>query len=244
MKKIIICISVIFVLLNICSTSYAKNELNNDILESQKDSLNVQSFIKEANTYTKDVFSDTDMGNMLNSAISGKMDNRKIFTSIWNLLGKDFANCMITISSIIAIVVIHSILKSISDGLENKGVSEVAYYVQYILIVTIIVKNFAEVLDLVKNSIDNLVGFMNSLIPILVTLMITTGSISGGSIMQPILLFMVTFIGNFIKNIIIPIILVSTALAIVSKISSKIQIDKLSKYFKHTSYLYPYLLIR
>ena len=234
MKKIIICISVIFVLLNICSTSYAKNELNNDILESQKDSLNVQSFIKEANTYTKDVFSDTDMGNMLNSAISGKMDNRKIFTSIWNLLGKDFTNCMITISSIIAIVVIHSILKSISDGLENKGVSEVAYYVQYILIVTIIVKNFAEVLDLVKNSIDNLVGFMNSLIPILVTLMITTGSISGGSIMQPILLFMVTFIGNFIKNIIIPIILVSTALAIVSKISSKIQIDKLSKYFKST----------
>ena len=43
---------------------------------------------------------------------------------------------------------------------------------------------------------------------------------------------MITFIGNFIKNIIIPIVLVSTALGIVSKVSSRLQIDKLSKFFK------------
>ena len=85
---------------------------------------------------------------------------------------------------------------------------------------------------MVKESIDNLVGFSNSLIPILITLMITTGSIASSSILQPILLFMITFIGNFIKDIIIPVVLVSTALGIVSKISSRLQIDKLSKFFK------------
>ena len=62
--------------------------------------------------------------------------------------------------------------------------------------------------------------------------MITTGSIASSSILEPILLFMITFIGNFIKNIIIPIVLVSTAFGIVSKISNRIQIDKLSKFFK------------
>ena len=85
---------------------------------------------------------------------------------------------------------------------------------------------------MVKESIDNLVGFSNSLIPILITLMITTGSIASSSMLQPILLFMITFIGNFIKDIIIPIVLVSTALGIISKISSRLQIDKLSKFFK------------
>lgn len=62
--------------------------------------------------------------------------------------------------------------------------------------------------------------------------MITTGSIASSSMLQPILLFMITFIGNFIKNIIIPVVLVSTALGIVSKISNRLQIDKLSKFFK------------
>ena len=50
--------------------------------------------------------------------------------------------------------------------------------------------------------------------------------------LQPILLFIITFIGNFINNIILPLVLVSTALGIVSKISDRIQIDKLSKFFK------------
>ena len=79
---------------------------------------------------------------------------------------------------------------------------------------------------------DDLVSFMNLQVPILITLMITTGSIASSSMLQPILLFMITFIGNFIKDIIIPMVLVSTALGIVSKISDRLQIDKLSKFFK------------
>ena len=37
---------------------------------------------------------------------------------------------------------IHSILKSISEGLENKSISQITYYVQYILIVTLVMSNF------------------------------------------------------------------------------------------------------
>ena len=92
--------------------------------------------------------------------------------------------------------------------------------------------NFVQILDIVKQSIQNLVGFMNSLIPILITLMISTGSMVSANIMQPILLFIITFMGNFITGVIIPIVLISTSLGIVSKISDRIQVDKLSKFFK------------
>lgn len=37
---------------------------------------------------------------------------------------------------------VHSILKSISEGLENKSISQITYYVQYILIVTLVMSNF------------------------------------------------------------------------------------------------------
>lgn len=233
--KIFFCIVIIILLLN-TKTSFASQEMssvsNSDIIESQKESLDISNFITEANEYTKDVFSDTDVGQLLDSAISGKINNKKIMLSIWNLFGEEFTSCITTIGSIIIIIVIHSVIKSISDGLENKSISQVTYYVQYILIVTMIMTNFSDILNMVKESIDNLVGFMNSLIPILITLMITTGSIASSNIVQPILLFMITFIGNFIKNIIIPIVLVSTALGIVSKISDRLQIDKLAKFFK------------
>lgn len=126
-------------------------------------------------------------------------------------------------------------MKNISEGLENKGIAQITYYVQYILIVTLIMTNFVQILDLIKESIQSLVGFMNSLIPILMTLMITTGSIVSANLLQPIILFVITFMGNFIIGVIIPIVLISTALGIVSKISDKVQIDKLSKFFKSSA---------
>ncbi|MCI8397281.1 MAG: hypothetical protein HFJ52_06640 [Clostridia bacterium] len=56
--------------------------------------------------------------------------------------------------------------------------------------------------------------------------MVTAGAV------QPILLLIITFIANFITNFLLPLILVGTALGIISKISDKIQIDKISKFFK------------
>jgi len=53
--------------------------------------------------------------------------------------------------------------------------------------------------------------------------------------LEPIILFIITLIGNVIVNVIIPVVLVSTALGIISQISSKIQIDKLAKLFKSSS---------
>lgn len=144
-------------------------------------------------------------------------------------------NSAAILSSIIVIIVIHSILKSVSESLGNKGVSQIAYYIQYIMIVALIMKSFAEVINMVKQAIQNLVAFINLLIPILITLMITTGSITSAGMLQSTIILMVTLIGNFITNVIIPIVLVSTALGIISQISDKVQIDKLSKFMKSST---------
>jgi stage III sporulation protein AE len=92
--------------------------------------------------------------------------------------------------------------------------------------------NFSSVITTVKDSINNLVGFSNSLIPLLITLMISTGNVTSANIIQPILIFLINFIGNFIEAVVIPITLVSTSLAIVSKVSDRVQLTRLSQFFK------------
>lgn len=100
------------------------------------------------------------------------------------------------------------------------------------MIVTLIMNNFASVINLIKESIQNLVGFSNSLIPILITLMLATGCITSAGIIQPLLMFIITFIGNIISSILLPIVLVATVLSIISKVSDKVQIDKIAKFLK------------
>ena len=226
-KRIILCFFLIFFFLS--NIVYATDS---SVIESQKETLNISSFIKEADKYTKELFPDMDTGSLLNSALKGEIDNKTIFWKIASLFGDELLLAVRILASILVIIVITSILKTISDNLENKNIAKITYYVQYILIVTLMFSNFTEVVNMARNTIFNLVGFMQNLIPILITLMISTGSIISANIMQPVILFVITFIGNLLVKVIIPLVLVGTALGIISNISEKIQITKLSKFFK------------
>ena len=225
MKRKILYLLLLFIIF-INNFVYAEND---EIMENQKESFGISNFLKEAEKYSSEFFEGTDISSILNSAIAGKIDNETIFSKILNFLGKEALTSLKTITYILIIIVIHSILKSISDSLESSNISQIIYYVQYILIVTIIMENFSEIIQMVKDTANNLVGFMNSLVPLLVTLMLYTGSIVTSSVVEPIIIFMINIIGNCINMVLIPVVLIITAITIISKLSDKVQLDKLAK---------------
>ena len=230
MKKIIYIGIIIFLLLNLTAPITKANEEEN--LEEQQEEFGISEFIEKAQNYSGEFFEDMDMNEILNSAIKGEVDNQTFFQKILNLLGGELVDGLTVLGSILAIVIIHSILKSVSESLENDTISKLIYYVQYILIVTIVMMNFSDIVQVVKDTCNNLICFMNILIPLLISLMIYTGSIATSGILEPIILFLINFIGNIIQTVIIPIVLIFTSLIVISKISDNVQIDKLSKFLK------------
>lgn len=228
MKKIIY--FVFLILLILIPNSYASTE---DTLNEQKDTFEIKSFIKNSKEYIGDeLFETNDIDNIFELAVKGQVDNKKLWSRITYVLGKEFKNSLLSITSVLVIIIIHSIIKAISDNLENDNISKLIYYVQYILIVTIIMGNFSEIISMVKESTSNMVGFINLLIPVLTSLMIFTGSITTSSMLQPAILFTVDLIGNLIQSILIPIVLAIASFSVISKISDRIQIDKLVKFMK------------
>ena len=232
MKKLI---TIFAILICIFSTSISIADTEDEVINSQMDSFNISNFIDEANKYSNDVLKDIDIQELLNNAIKGELDTNQLLKNIFPLLGTEIKEALKVMGSILIIVLIHSVLKSISDNLNNKSVAQITYYVQYILIATVIMTNFSSIITLTKEAVGNMISFIQLLFPLLMTLMLASGSVVSVNLVQPIILFIINLISNIFKSIIIPIILVGTALAIVSKISDRIQIDKLSKFLKSSS---------
>ena len=232
MKKLI---TIFAILICIFSTSISKADTEDDVINSQMDSFNISNFIDEANKYSNDILKDIDIQELLNNAIKGELDTNQLLKNIFPLLGTEIKESLKVMGSILIIVLIHSVLKSISDNLNNKSVAQITYYVQYILIATVIMTNFSSIITLTKEAVGNMISFIQLLFPLLMTLMLASGSAVSVNLVQPIILFIINLISNIFQSIIIPIILVGTALAIVSKISDRIQIDKLSKFLKSSS---------
>ena len=230
MKKIIYVFILMVIFINLIIPISIATE--KETLEEQQEEFGIGEFIKKTEEYSGEFFEDIDINEILDNAIKGQVDNQTILKRVLSLLGGQLVNGLTVLGSVLAIVIIHSILKSVSESLKNDTISKLIYYVQYILIVTIIMMNFSDIVQVVKDTCNNLVGFMNILIPLLISLMIYTGSITTSGILEPIILFLINFIGNIIQTIIIPIVLIFTSLIVISKISDNVQIDKLSKFLK------------
>lgn len=222
---------IVIVLLIIPNISYSISDTI-DTLKEQKETFGISEFVKETEKYTDDFFDNISISDMINDAITGKIDNSTLAKKILSLLGTEVKTALQTLVGILVIVLIHSVLKAVSDNLEDSSVSKVIYYVQYILIVTLIMTNFSNILTTIKDTIHNLIGFMNCLVPILITLMLYTGSIVTSGLLQPIILFVIEFVGNIIETLILPVVSIITVLAIASKISDKVQVSKLAGFMK------------
>lgn len=227
MKKTIL----IFILILIIPTN-ALAETEEEIMLSTQEKFNISGFINQAQEYTGDFFDDMDLSDIFNQAVQGKVNNQTIYKKIIKILGNEVSSNIKILISILVIIVIHGILKSITDSLDNSNVSQIIYFVQYILIVTLIMSNFTEIIKLIKETANNLVGFINLLMPLLLTLMVYTGNITTSSVLEPIVLFISNFIGNIIVDALIPIVLIIVVFSIISKISDRVQVEKISKFLK------------
>lgn len=130
------------------------------------------------------------------------------------------------------LVVICALLKNLQANFLKESVGQVAFYVCYIVIISILLVSYGTVVKMGMDIIDKMVGFMYVTIPVMMALLISGGNITTGGILHPVLLLIVEASATLIKSVFIPLVFLSTILKIVNNISEKIQLAKLANLLK------------
>lgn len=166
-------------------------------------------------------------------SLVGKMnlDKHDTWKRIVNMFLKEWNENKNLLFKIIGITLLCSLLKHFQDNYEG-NVSEMAFYVCYMLVIVLVVTSFTNIISVCTQAISKLKNFMNLIIPILITFLLTLGNIATASTIQPIILIMISFITTLISNLIIPVIIASTILNLVGSISKEVKVDNISKFFK------------
>lgn len=194
--------------------------------------MGIPAFLNQSNKYIDKSISGLDLNEILESGIQGKLNISGIWGIIIDLLGSELENAISGVIAILIIIIIHSLLNVIIENLGNNQTSQIAYFVEFLLIVSIITSNFADILIVVENAINQIIDFMKLFIPLLVTLMLTTGSITTTSTLGSTLILLINIIGSIISSLILPLIMVGMTLSIVNSFSNKIHISRLTNIIK------------
>lgn len=241
--KLIVCLCFVFITTGFghiaqCAAETPAESENSQIIEQQSDSADLKNIQNQLSKYstgeTKDILQDYDPQNIIKDAAAGKFE-LSLKSLADNVLRFFFKEIYINVGlmiKILVLIVICALLKNLQSSFLSESVGEIAFYVCYIVIVSILLVSFNTAIKMGISIIDNMVAFMYATIPVMITLLISGGNITSGGIFQPFMLLVVEISATVIRNVFLPLIFLSTILSIVNNISDKIQITRLTNLIK------------
>lgn len=246
-KKTSIILLGIIIMLFITSLCYAKGTDDEEevldkekIIEEQMKNLQIdelQKLITEINNSSGKYLPKINFKEFMISLIKGEevLTSKEIIDGILKLTFNEVIGNSVLLAQLLVLAIISAVLANLQSAFEKDTIGQLAHYVCYIIIVSIIIKSFVVGMNIGRETIEQMVIFMQALLPTLITLLVAVGGITSSALFEPIILGSISAISAVIKDIILPLIFFSVIIGLISKISKKIQISRLSGLLRQVS---------
>ena len=162
----------------------------------------------------------------------GNLSFSKICDAAFSLLFKEVKTVLSMCIIIVVIGIICSLIKNLQSAFSSESISEIAFYACYALMIIVLTRTFIISLDLAKDIITQISGFMSKLLPILVVMLGVAGGFTESATMDPIVLGTTIIIPKIYLNIILPLILITFVLQFTNNISTEPKISNLCSLVK------------
>lgn len=240
MKKIekIIIIMLLFIFFTAPGQTYAVEKVGeNELLDKQLKELDIspiEEIIKSMNQDIYEYIPELAINNLFTFIKSGNFNYS--FSSLLNGIVRYFFKEVIANSQIlgqlIILCVILALLQNIQSAFERDNVSKLAYGICYLILIGIIINSFTVALNLGKETINTMVDFLHSILPILLSLLVASGGYTSAAILHPFILMTVSGVSTLIRDILLPLVFLSAVLQIVNNITDTLKVTRMSGLLK------------
>ena len=243
LKTILLALFFVICITGICFANQNQEDLNSEeyevseetaenYIDSQLNKIN----INQLEQYIKgnDIFKDLDLKVFVKDLINGDAKISDLI-NIENLKSSILAQLSTSLKVIIMIIVLallSSILKSLENSFSSGSVTKVVNYIIFITMVTLVLINFKEVLEISYKTVDSVIGIVNVLAPILLSLIAIGGLVVTSSTMSPVFIGGISIINVIFKKIIFTLITLGFCVLVVDNLSENIKLKKFADLLK------------
>ena len=172
---------------------------------------------------------DLDISQLIASIAKGDLGFN--VTDILNWLIKAFASEVYAsvklLTLVLALAVVSSYLTNLNDSFGKNGVGVIAHYICIILVSSVAVTAFYQVVSSAAMAAENLSVFMRMIVPLMLAALLSSGAIVSASVFEPVLLTIIELSVSLIQNLFIPVVMLLSALSIVNSLSDKLKASRL-----------------
>lgn len=132
------------------------------------------------------------------------------------------------LGTLIMLTIFSLVLQSIQNAFEHQAVSKIANSIVYMVLIILALNSFHVAVSYAEAAIQNMMNFMIALIPLLLGLIASLGSLASVAFFHPIIIFLVNTSGLIIQNITLPLLFLSAVLSIVSTLTDHYKVTQLA----------------
>lgn len=145
---------------------------------------------------------------------------------------KEILNNIDVIIKVLIIAALCALLKALKTSFLSESVGELAFYSCYIVMISLMVASFSTAVKMVGGVINDMVSFMQAMVPPMISILAASGNVVSAGIFQPMLIMGVELAAVLMRDFIIPLIYLTFIMSIVENISDNIQVAKISEFLK------------
>jgi stage III sporulation protein AE len=134
------------------------------------------------------------------------------------------------LGQLLVLVVFAALLSNLAQSFPMQGAVRVAQALLFLTMMAVAIQSYHVALNTGKTAIDNMVSFMQALLPILFTMMVASGSVASIAVLHPLLIAIVAILGTLTQDIIFPLLYLSTALSLVTYVVPEINVGRLASF--------------
>ena len=189
----------------------------------------IEKYIKEGN-----IVKETDLKTYIKKLISGVANILDLFdkNNIKTAIYSEIKSSIKIVASILVLALLSSIIKSLDNSFTSSGVSTVTNYIIFIMVVTLTLMSFKDISALCYETIDNIIGLVNVIIPIMISLLVLVGFPITSTALNPIFIGGIAAINIVFKKFIFVAISLAFAILVVNNITNNIKLNRLSSFIK------------
>ncbi len=137
--------------------------------------------------------------------------------------------------TLILLALFSAIVKTFQHAFENEAVNKTAYSVIFIVMLVIAINSFYVAMSYVEETIAHMVHFMTALLPLMLALLASTGSLASAGLFHPLVMFLIQTSGLLVQHIVLPLLFFSALMSIVSSLNDHIKVTKLADLLQKTA---------
>ncbi|WP_018589773.1 stage III sporulation protein AE [Terrisporobacter glycolicus] len=234
---------VLIILFSLTSASFAQDKKSDEEYEDTKNNIDLyidnqlsKINIDEIERYVKEdnVIKDINLKTYIKDLISGKanildlFDKNKIKAAIFSGIKTSIKIAV----SILVLALLSSIIKSLENSFSSSSISTVTNYIVFITVVTLTLVSFKDILALCYSTIESIIGLVNVIIPIMISLLVLVGFPITSTALNPIFIGGIAAINIVFKKFIFVAISLAFAILVINNVTNNIKLNKLSSFIK------------